>query len=544
MPYATNDDAEKNGGADAAPRGLTDREVAERLADGRANVNTDVSTKSVPTIVREHVLTLFNGINLFLALVVASTGQYRNLLFMLVVLANLVIGVFQEVRSKLTIDRLSILAERPVRVVRASGEAEVAASELVLDDLVRLSHGDQVPADSVILTGDVLMDESLLTGESRLVRKVAGDELLSGSFVSSGSLLARVTRVGADGFAAKINAEAKYVKPVRSEILETLRMIIRLGTSVLLPRAALFARTLLDGATPQSAALTTVAAVVGMIPQGLVLLTSTVLAIATTRLARSSVLVQQLYCIETLARVDVLCLDKTGTITTGAMEVSSLLPETPNAEDDLLRVLGLVARANEADANDTSRAIAARVPAELLTGEKIVRVVPFSSARKYSGCVLADGTCLVMGASQFVLGDAFAAHEAAVPVRLARARARGLRSMAWTTAAPSWAPRASSVFCRHPRPGPRHRRPTVAYFRRAGVTQCHLGRRPRDRLGHRRERRRSRRRALGRRHDPGHPREARPRRRRLPCVRTRDPPAEARARPHPAGGRRHRRHDG
>ena len=415
MPYATNDDAEKNGGAEVAPRGLTDREVAERLADGRANVNTDVRTKSVPTIVREHVLTLFNGVNLFLALVVASTGQYRNLLFMLVVLANLVIGVFQEVRSKLTIDRLSILAERPVRVVRASGEAEVAASELVLDDLVRLSHGDQVPADSVILTGDVLMDESLLTGESRLVRKEAGDELLSGSFVSSGSLLARVTRVGADGFAAKINAEAKYVKPVRSEILETLRMIIRLGTSVLLPLGgALFARTLLDGATPQGAALTTVAAVVGMIPQGLVLLTSTVLAIATTRLARSSVLVQQLYCIETLARVDVLCLDKTGTITTGAMEVSSLLPETPNVEDDLLRVLGLVARANEADANDTSRAIAARVPAELLAGEKIVRVVPFSSARKYSGCVLADGTCLVMGASQFVLGDAFAAHEAAV----------------------------------------------------------------------------------------------------------------------------------
>ena len=158
MPYASNDDAEKNGGAEVAPRGLTDREVAERLADGRANVNTDVRTKSVPTIVREHVLTLFNGVNLFLALVVASTGQYRNLLFMLVVLANLVIGVFQEVRSKLTIDRLSILAERPVRVVRASGEAEVAASELVLDDLVRLSHGDQVPADSVILTGDVLMD--------------------------------------------------------------------------------------------------------------------------------------------------------------------------------------------------------------------------------------------------------------------------------------------------------------------------------------------------------------------------------------------------
>ena len=206
---------------DAPLAGLTDAEVAERVADGRTNANTDVRTKSVRQILVEHTLTLFNGVNLALALLVLVTGQYRNMLFMCVVGANLLIGVVQEVRAKRMVDRLTILTQKEVTVVRASGERAVAPSELVADDLMRLAHGDQVPADAVIVSGFVSMNESLLTGESTPVSKGPGDELLSGSFVDSGSLVARVTRVGAEGYAARINAEAKYVKAVRSEIQDT-----------------------------------------------------------------------------------------------------------------------------------------------------------------------------------------------------------------------------------------------------------------------------------------------------------------------------------
>lgn len=401
-------------------RGLTDEEVAEREAQGLTNANTDVRTKSVRQIVAEHTLTLFNAVNLALALLVLLTGQLRNLMFMLVVLANLLVGVFQEVRAKRMVDRLSILSQREVRVVRASGERDVPPAALVRDDLVRLAHGDQVPADAVMVEGVVSVDESLLTGESCPVEKRPGDELLSGSFVVSGSLLARVTRVGAEGYAARINAEAKYVKPVTSEILSTLRAIIRLGTIALVPLGlGLFLRSvLMDGGSVQDAILTSVAAVLGMIPQGLVLLTSSVLAIATVRLARRSVLVQQSYCVETLARVDTLCLDKTGTITTGHMEVCDLVCAPGHDEAELLRAASAVARANERDANETGRALLAYVGERGADAPGVARSVPFSSARKYSGCVTGAGEALVMGAAGFVLDEAGA--------RAADALCRGL----------------------------------------------------------------------------------------------------------------------
>ena len=391
---------------DAPLAGLTDAEVAERVADGRTNANTDVRTKSVRQILAEHTLTLFNGVNLALALLVLVTGQYRNMLFMCVVGANLLIGVVQEVRAKRMVDRLTILTQKEVTVVRASGERAVAPSELVADDLVRLAHGDQVPADAVIVSGFVSMNESLLTGESTPVSKGPGDELLSGSFVDSGSLVARVTRVGAEGYAARINAEAKYVKAVRSEIQDTLRAIIRLGTIALVPLGlGLFLRSvLMDGGSLNDAILTSVAAVIGMIPQGLVLLTSSVLAIATFRLGRRMVLVQQSYCVETLARVDTLCLDKTGTITTGEMEVAEVVGAPGAGRDEASRALATIVSANEADANETARAILRHAAERGIAAEGVARAVPFSSARKYSGCVTAGGRALVMGAAAFVLG--------------------------------------------------------------------------------------------------------------------------------------------
>lgn len=385
-----------------ATLGLTDEQVAQRVRAGQVNANADVKTKSVWQILREHTFTLFNAVNVAMAALVVSTGSYKNVAFMAVVASNLVIGVFQEIRAKRKVDRLSILTSKDVCVLRAGEKRHVPVSAVVRDDVVLLAHGDQVPADGVVLRGSPRMDESLLTGESNAIEKSVGDEVLSGSFVDSGAFAYRVTRVGRDAYAAKINAEAKYVKRVRSEILSTLSAIIRLGTIALIPLGAgLFVRIILMGSYGyDDAVLQTVAAVVGMIPQGLVLLTSSVLAIATTRLASKSVLVQQSYCVETLARVDVLCLDKTGTITTGAMEVAEV-------RGDAARAAVTIAAANEADANETARAILEYGRARGVEALAVTRAVPFSSRTKCSGCVTADGTALVMGAAQFVMGAAF-----------------------------------------------------------------------------------------------------------------------------------------
>ena len=398
--------------------GLSSAEVAERVAQGKTNANTDVKTKSVGQILREHALTLFNFVNLALAVLVAITGQYRNMTFMLVVLINLVIGVVQEVRAKRMVDKLSILTAKKVRVVRDGTVQEVGVDELVLDDVFLLSHGDQVPADAIVVAGGPLMDESLLTGESNQIEKHVGDELYSGSFVVTGAVTARVYRVGLDGYAAKINAEARYVKPVSSEILHTLNTIIKYSTIALVPLGVgLFLRTVfMDGSSMNNAILSTVAAVVGMIPQGLVLLVSSVLAIATTRLGHNNVLVQQSYCVETLARVDTLCLDKTGTITSGAMEVTSMRAAGEDPYDevrckDMLQCVTTVMSANGQDANETALAMMAYADEMGFTPLPVAREIPFSSARKYSGCVTQDGRCLVVGAAQFVLREAYADHE-------------------------------------------------------------------------------------------------------------------------------------
>ncbi len=399
-------------GNESGLTGLTSAEVEARVADGRVNRDTDVKTKSLWEIFATHAFTLFNGVNLAMAVVIFLTGQYRNMLFLTIVGANLIIGVFQEMRAKRMVDKLTIMTQKEVAVLRDGFELRIAPSELVIDDLMRLSHGDQVPADCEVVQGNVYCDESLLTGESVPVAKKPGSPLYSGSFVESGSLVARVTKVGKDGFAAKINAEAKYVKAVKSEILATLKAIIRMGTSLLVPLGlGLFIRTYFftDNTSLVEATLSTTSAVLGMIPQGLVLLTSSVLAIATTRLGSRGVLVQQSYCVETLARVDTLCLDKTGTITSGEMEVAHVEPAAGVDAGEVAEAFGAVARANGSDLNETAKALLAHADASGVCSPQVERTVAFSSARKYSGCVLADGRGLVMGAAQFVLGDARAA---------------------------------------------------------------------------------------------------------------------------------------
>lgn len=399
-------------------RGLSPEEVAQRLADGLTNAYAGPKTKSVGQIAAEHTFTLFNGVNLVLAGLVALTGSWRNLSYIVVVFANLFIGVFQEVRSKRTIDKLSILAERPVIIRRDGRDVCVSHEEVVLDDLLVLSRGDQIPADAQVVWGEAGVNESLLTGESKPVTKVVGSELMSGSFLDSGTLVARVTRVGADSYASRINAEAKYVKGAKSEIMATLNMIIRWATWLLAPIGILlFLRTLQDGSTINQAILTTVAALVGMIPQGLVLLTSSVLAISTARLARKSVLIQQFYCIEMLARVDVLCLDKTGTITSGSMDFEQGVGVCGHDSSEVELAAAAIVRASAHDANETATAIIRHATETGIDAPAAKRAIGFSSARKYSGCVLGDGRALVMGAAQFVFAGG-------VPDEVAQALAR------------------------------------------------------------------------------------------------------------------------
>ena len=426
--------------------GLSADEVAARVASGEVNVDTGVKTRSLKTIVYENVCTLFNAMNVALAVLVLLTGSVKNAVFIFIIVCNTIIGIVQEVRSKKTTDRLSIVAGSKACCVRGGVRAEIALDELVRDDVIILSRGDQVPADCMVIAGECSANESLLTGESNLIKKRVGDELMSGSFVNAGTVHARVVHVGAENYAAKISAEAKQHKAVNSEIMNTLNGVIIKYVSFFIPPIGilLFAREcFISGTDWRSAVLSTVSALVGMIPEGLILLTSTVLAVAVVRLAKSQVLVQQLYCIETLARVDVLCLDKTGTITTGDMEVAWVLPVGGSATDgaahadgvasgeaahaaapaaeaapaparaaeaaparaaEAARALFAIASADE-NPNETARAIIAHYRHQGLDAASCVRTIPFSSDKKWSGAVLEDGSSYVMGAAQFVLGD-------------------------------------------------------------------------------------------------------------------------------------------
>ena len=392
------------------PQGLSAAEVAERTARGEVNVDAGVRTRSVRQIVRENTLTLFNAINAILAVFVLITGSYKNMLFMVVIVCNTLIGIVQEIRSKRITDRLSIVASSKASVLRDGALVELPLDALVRDDIIELGRGDQIPADAVVVKGSCDVNESLLTGESTLVKKRPGDELMSGSYLNAGTVWARVVHVGAENYAAKISAEAKQHKAVNSEIMNSLNGIIKFVSFIIFPLGALlFARQhFLTGTETNEAILSTVSALVGMIPEGLILLTSTVLAVAVVRLAKSRVLVQQLYCIETLARVDTLCLDKTGTITTGKMEVAAVCPVPGVPQTMVDMAFASIARADE-DPNDTAQAIVEHFAGADAAVLHASRVVPFSSDKKWSGAVFDDGSVYVMGAGQFILGDALAA---------------------------------------------------------------------------------------------------------------------------------------
>lgn len=311
--------------------GLSAQQVDERKKSGLQNTASPSNTRSVGQIVRENALTFFNLIFLVLGVALALVGSFKNMLFLLVAVANTCISVYQELRAKRAVDKLTLLSVGTLRVVRDGALRAVRTDALVRDDIVEFSAGDQICADAVVRSGEVSVNEALLTGEADAVFKQSGDTLRSGSFVLSGRCRAELTQVGAKSYAARLAAEAKRdLRTAKSEMMRSLTKLITVVGIALIPMGIfLFLRhylSVFQGLSLRESVESTVAALVGMIPEGLYLLTSVAIAVSAMKLARSRVLVQDMNCIETLARVDILCVDKTGTITCHEMEVSDVLP--------------------------------------------------------------------------------------------------------------------------------------------------------------------------------------------------------------------------
>lgn len=439
--------------------GLTNEQVQERIAEGKVNVNENPNTRTYKQIILENTLTFFNFLNIALLVLVLFVRSYKNSMFMGIILINTVIGIIQEIRAKKTIDKLAILTESKTVVLREGKKWSISTEKLVLDDLIFLKTGDQVPADVKVLEGTVEVNESLLTGESDNLSKSQGDELFSGSFVTSGEACCQVIHVGKDNYASQITSEAKEFKRHNSEIRNSLNAILKVISIIIVPLGAMlfYKQYMIVGDTLKDSVVNMVAAVLGMIPEGLVLLTSVALTLGSMVLATKKTLVQELYCIETLARVDTLCLDKTGTITEGTMKVEDVqlydtaqttvvqhtakfdpetgepvqnvsalktevtvsaekengqIQETVNSEtvsqeerqklQEIDHIMGNMMSVLH-DQNATADALRKRFPSR--NDLKLIHAIPFSSDRKYSGAVFEGRGTYLMGAAQFLFPE-------------------------------------------------------------------------------------------------------------------------------------------
>ena len=391
-----------------AATGLTSAEVQERIAAGKVNGEQTVRTKSVLQILRSNIVTYFNFVFVVLAVILAffvprGVEGIGNFGFMILIVINAAIGIFQELRAKRTIDKLSLLSAPKAVVIRDGEEKEIAIEQIVLDDIMELSAGRQICADSVVVEGSCEVNESLITGEPDAIHKTTGDKVVSGSFVVSGKARCRVEHIGADNFVMKISTGAKYFKKPSSEIWRSLMWFVKIMSFVIVPiGVALFCIKYFTGSgETDDTVVTTIGSVIGMIPSGLIALTSTVFCISVIRLSKHRTLAQDLYCVETLARVDVLCLDKTGTITEGSMEVTEAVPRDGLSEDDFRAMLNAVVSATD-DENATALAFRNYL-GDALSPVEAETVVPFSSARKWSGARV-GGVSYAVGAAEFVLG--------------------------------------------------------------------------------------------------------------------------------------------
>jgi cation-transporting ATPase E len=455
-----------------APTGLTAAEVAERVASGQVNDVPPAPTRTVAEIVRANVLTRFNFLLGSLLVVILWVGPLQDALFGLVLVANTLVGIVQEVRAKRTLDRLALISAPAARVVRDGRTREVAVGEVVLDDLLRAGPGEQLVVDGeVVEAAGAEVDESLLTGESEPVGKRPGEQVLSGSFVAAGTLAYRATRVGREAYAARLAEEARRFTLARSELRAAVDRIIGVVTWLLLPTAALLLASQLRSQGLHEALRGAVAGTVHMVPEGLVLLVTVAFAVGVVRLGRRGVLVQELPAVEILARVDVLCFDKTGTITAGDLAVAELIP-VAGADGEVERALGALAAADPAP-NATLRAIAAAWPAP--DGWAVGAAVPFSSARKWAAASFDGHGTWLLGAPEVLLAGA-AGGPAAGLLRTAEAHAAQGNRVVLLATTPG--PVDGEEPPRHPEPwalvvlAERVRddaRQTVAWFTRQGV---------------------------------------------------------------------------
>ena len=388
-------------------KGLTNEEVKKHIKEGNYNKSIDSVSKTTKEIIIDNVFTFFNLLNLILAILIILVKSYKNALFMGIIISNTVIGIVQEIRAKNTIDKLSLVSASKAKVIREYKEIEINTDEIVLDDIIKYSTGEEISVDSIVLEGSVEVNESLLTGEVDEILKKEGDTLLSGSFVVAGSCYARADKVGENSYASKITKEAKKRKKVNSEIMKSLDNIIKYIAIVIVQIGAiLFLKQmyLLDYGLKKSI-VSTVAAVIGMIPEGLYLLTSISLVVSVIRLGKNKILVQELHCIETLARVDMLCLDKTGTITEGKMDVREvvILDDGYN-EENINNIIGAITHTLD-DKNSTFNCLKNKFKEN--PNWQPINKIPFSSQRKWSGVYFKDKGGFVIGAPEFVLNESY-----------------------------------------------------------------------------------------------------------------------------------------
>ena len=398
----------------AKEQGLTTKQVEQRIKKGLVNYDDQPKTKSIKRIILGNTFTYFNFLNVALGLAVLIAGilnnelfeGLKNCLFMIIVIVNSVISIVEEIIAKKIIDRLSMLSESKVTTIRDGKEQEVSLDELLLDDVTILQNGHQIVADSIILEGTIEVNESLITGEPDAITKKKGDMILSGSFIVSGTCTAKVCHVGSDNYVSKISKEAKYEKKVNSMIMSSFEKLLKILSVLIIPIGIImyFSQLFATDGNVTGSIFYTVAALIGMIPEGLVLLTSSVMAVSVIRLSKYKVLVQHLYCIETLARVDVICLDKTGTLTEGTMKVVDYVPYQKNTKENLKKIL-CAYQANSSDTNETMGALKEYFNEKTTDQKK--KEIPFSSERKFSGIELKESGTIYLGAPEILLKEDF-----------------------------------------------------------------------------------------------------------------------------------------
>ena len=383
--------------------GLTQSQVRERQAQGQVNDFKASASTSTWQIIKRNVFTLFNALNFAIALALAFVQAWSNLVFFAVICFNAFSGIVTELRAKHMVDKLNLLTKEKVKTIRDGQEIALDPEELVLDDIICLSAGEQIPSDAIVLEGFAEVNEAMLTGESDLVQKEVEAVLLSGSFLASGSVLAKVNHVGADNYAAKLMLEAKTVKPINSRIMKSLDSLAGFTGKIIIPfGVALLLEALILKELPlKSSVVNSSTALLGMLPKGIALLTITSLLTAIIKLGLKKVLVQEMYSVETLARVDMLCLDKTGTITQGKMKVDALTPLTEAYDEKAIASILTSYMVNSQDKNPTAQAI--RQGFQGQESYTVLSSIPFSSDRKWGAMEMEGLGTVFLGAPEMLL---------------------------------------------------------------------------------------------------------------------------------------------